>query len=86
MNIEFTVNNGAAEVVGSPHIVVDSVALGLGILHGIRRSTLFGKMNDRIWLFFFDQLDQLVVVFGHIEVDKLDLLAGDFLPGFAADL
>lgn len=86
VNIEFRVNDSTAEVVAPAHVVVDCVTLGFGGLHRVGSSTLFGKVNNRVWLFRLDQVDQQIVVLGNIEVDKLDILATDLLPRLNANL
>mmetsp|Transcript_5889 Transcript_5889/g.13971 ORF Transcript_5889/g.13971 Transcript_5889/m.13971 type:complete len:465 (-) Transcript_5889:88-1482(-) len=80
VGIQVGINNGTAQVVGSRNVVVDGVSLSLGVLHGVRGSTLFSKVNNGIWLFFLDKLDQQVVILGNIHVDELHFLAADFLP------
>ena len=68
VGVDISVNDGAAQVIGSSNIVVDRVSLGLGILLGVRGRTLFGKVDNRIRFFFLDQLDEKVVLFGDINV------------------
>lgn len=86
VDVQVSINNGTAQVVGSRNVVVDGVSLSLGVLHGVRGSTLFGKMNNGVWLFFLDKLDQQIIVLGNIQVDELDVLATDFLPCFNTGL
>ncbi len=86
VGIDFSVDDGTAKVVGSSNIVVDGVSLGLGILLGVRGSTLFGEVDNGIRLFFLDQLDEKVVVFGDIKVVERNGLSGNLLPGLDTSL
>jgi hypothetical protein len=86
VSIDFGINDGAAQVVGTTHIVVDRVTLGLGALHTVRSSALLGKVDNRIGFVVLDELDQEIVFFGHINVEELDFLATDFFPSFDAIL
>ena len=75
MNVQVRVHYGAAKVVGTANVVVNGVALGLGVLHRVRGRTLFGEMNDSVRLFSFDEINEQVIFFGNVEVDELDLLS-----------
>jgi hypothetical protein len=86
MSINFGINDGTAKVIGSSNVVVDSVSLGLGVLHGVWSSTLFRKMHNRIGLFVLDQLNKKIVIFGYIQVDKLDFFSRNFFPSLNSSL
>jgi len=75
VGIDVRVDDGTAEVVGTRNIVVNRVTLGLGVLHGVRSRTLFGKVNDRIGLLLLNQLDEKIVLLRHVQVHKLNLLS-----------
>ena len=57
VSIYVSVDDSAAEVVRSSNIIVDSVPLSFRIFLGVRSRTLLGKVNNRIGLFVFYQLD-----------------------------
>ncbi len=86
VGINVGVDDSAAKVVGSSNIVVDSVSLALGILLGVRGGTLFGKVDNRIRLFFLDQLDEEVVVLGNIKVVERNGLSRNLLPSLDTSL
>ena len=86
VGVDIGINNGAAKVVRSANVVVDSVSLGLRILLGVRGSSLFGEVDNRIRLFILDQLHKKVVVLGNIKVVERNVLACDLLPGLDTGL
>mmetsp|Transcript_19672 Transcript_19672/g.41282 ORF Transcript_19672/g.41282 Transcript_19672/m.41282 type:complete len:211 (-) Transcript_19672:170-802(-) len=86
VSVDFGVDDGAAKVVGSTDIVVDGVALGFGVFHGVGSGALFCEMDDGVWFFFLDELDEEVVLLGNVEVNEFDVLSGDFLPCLDTDL
>ena len=86
VSVDFSINNGAAEIVTSTNIIVNSVAFGLAGLHRVRRRSLLRKVHYRIRLFLLNQFHQQIVLFGDIQIDELDFFPGDFFPCLAANL
>ena len=80
VSIDVSIDDSTAQVVGSGNVVVNSVSLPLRVFHRIGSSSLFGKVNNGIGLFLFDELHQQVVILGDIHVQKFNLLSTDFLP------
>ena len=74
MYIPLRVNNSAAEVVGTRDVVVDSVALALRGLHGVRSGALLGEVDDGVRFLVLEELNELSVVLGDVEVDKFNFL------------
>mmetsp|Transcript_45916 Transcript_45916/g.70250 ORF Transcript_45916/g.70250 Transcript_45916/m.70250 type:complete len:241 (+) Transcript_45916:704-1426(+) len=81
VNIKFTVKYSTAQIVGTTNVVIDGVSLALGVFHGIGSSALFGEVDDRVRLFFLQELNQQIVILGNVKVDKLDVFSANFLPG-----
>lgn len=75
VGINLGINYSTAQVIGSRNVVVNGVTLAFGVFHGVRSSTLFGEVNDGIGLLVFDELDEKIVFFGNVEVDKFDILS-----------
>lgn len=86
VNIQISVNNSAAQIVGATNVIVDCVTFRLGGLHRVRGSTLLSKVDDSVGLLILDQLNQQVIVLGNIEVDETDILSRDVLPCLNANL
>ena len=86
VSIDVGIHDGTAKVVGARDIVVDSVALGLGVLHRVGGGALLGEVDDGVGLLVLDELNEEVVILGNIEVDELHLFAGYLLPGLDTDL
>ena len=86
MNVQVRVHDRATKVIGTANIVVNGVALGLGVLHRIRGRTLFCEVNDSVRLFCLDEVNKQVIFFGNVEVDELDLFSRNFFPCLTADL
>jgi len=75
VSVYVSIKDSAAEVVRSAYVVVDSITLGLGILHGVWGCALLGEMDDRVGLLLLDEFDKQVVLLSNVEVHELDILA-----------
>ena len=80
LDVEAGLDDGAQEVVGTRHVVVDGVALGLGTAHRVRRRTLLGEVDDGVRAGIEEHLHEAVVLFGEVEVDEGNFLTAQFLP------
>jgi hypothetical protein len=86
VRIDFGINDGTTKIVAASDIVFHGITFRFGSLHGIGSSTLFGKMDNGIGFFLLDEFDQQIIVLGDIHIDKLDILATDFLPSLTTNL
>mmetsp|Transcript_27986 Transcript_27986/g.39420 ORF Transcript_27986/g.39420 Transcript_27986/m.39420 type:complete len:328 (+) Transcript_27986:705-1688(+) len=86
VSIDVGIHDSTAKVVGSTNIVVNSVTLGLGVLHGIGGGTLFSKVNNSVGLFVLNEVYKQIVFLGNIDVNKFDIFSRNFLPCITTNL
>ena len=59
-------------VVRGAHVVIDGVALGGGVAHGIGRGALFTKVHDGVGTLVAEQVFQAVVLLGEVKVNEAE--------------
>ncbi|CAB4866884.1 unannotated protein [freshwater metagenome] len=64
LNVETRSDDGHEHVVGAANVVVNRVALGRSITHGVRRGALLTKVNNGVGTFGHNELCEEVVVLG----------------------
>ena len=84
MDVPAQFGNGDEQIVGAADIVVDRVALMRRIGHRIGRGALFGKVHDGIGLEAVDGVAQPGIVIGNVDMEIVDRLAGNAMPGLQA--